>query len=164
MKNNQDYDLNDKKLTNIASITFNRNPTLDIEVTNKKHIVDELDKNTFVRFNQTLQNYLKVSVGNDIYNLTKYDKIQITDTTIVKFPNAGGYLLQNWFIKCNDINSIGKIQNFIRLTKTNSPTSQWGATTLLPIGNSFIYIETSSSNHGNIVFCSFGKNRYYTNH
>ena len=40
-------------------------------------------------FNQTLQNYLKVSVGNDIYNLTKYDKIQLTDITIIKTPNTG---------------------------------------------------------------------------
>ena len=37
---------------------------------NKKYIDDELDKNTIVRFNQTLQNYLKVSVGNDMYSLT----------------------------------------------------------------------------------------------
>ena len=29
----------------------------------------KLDKNTVLRFNQTLQNYLKVSVGNDTYNL-----------------------------------------------------------------------------------------------
>ena len=40
----------------------------------KKYIFDELDKNTIVRFNQTLENYLKVSVGNDIYNLTKYNQ------------------------------------------------------------------------------------------
>ena len=71
MKNNQDNNLNDKKLTNLDSITINRNPTSDNEVSNKKFFDDELDKNTIVRFNQTLQNYLKVSVGNDSYNLTK---------------------------------------------------------------------------------------------
>ena len=32
----------------------------------KKYVDDELDKNTIVRFNQTLQNYLKVSVGNAV--------------------------------------------------------------------------------------------------
>ena len=32
VKNNQDNDLNDKKLTNLDSITINRNPTLDNEV------------------------------------------------------------------------------------------------------------------------------------
>ena len=114
----------------------------------KKYIDDELDKNTVLRFNQTLQNYLKVSVGNDTYNLTKYDKIQITDTTIIKYPNSGGYLLQNCLIKCNDINNAGKIQNFIRSTKTGSPTGDSGAESLPPIGDSFMYIETSSNNHG----------------
>ena len=96
-----------------------------------------------------------MSVGNDTYNLTKYNRIQITDTTIIQFPNVGGYLLQNWFIRCSDMNNNGKIQNFIRSTKTNSPTSESGATTLPPIGNSFMYIETSSGSHRNNVFCSF---------
>ena len=71
VKNNQDNDLNDNKLTNSDSIQVNRNPISDNELTNKKYIDDELDKNTIVRFNQTLQNYLKVSVGNDTYNLAK---------------------------------------------------------------------------------------------
>ena len=31
------------------------------------------ESNTLLKFNQTLQNYLKVSVGNDTYNLTKND-------------------------------------------------------------------------------------------
>ena len=35
------------------------------------------ESSTLVRFNQTLQNYLKVSVGNDTYNLTKYKKFQL---------------------------------------------------------------------------------------
>ena len=155
VKNNQDNDLNDKKLTNLDSITINRNPTSDNEITNKKYVDGELDKNTIVRFSQTLQNYLKVSVGNDTYNLTKYDKIQITDTMIIKYPNSGGYLLQNWVIECNDMNNNGEIQNFIRSTKTNSPTGDSGATSLPPIGNSFMYIETSSNNNGNNVFASF---------
>ena len=74
VKNNQDNDFNDNKLTNIDSITINRNPTLDNQVSNKKYIDNELDKNTIVRFNQTLQNYLKVSVGSEIYYLTKMIK------------------------------------------------------------------------------------------
>ena len=93
VKNNQDNDFNDNKLTNIDSITVNRNPTSDNELTNKKYIDNELDKNTILRFNQTLQNYLKVSVGNDTYNLTKYNKIQLTDTRVLKAGNNGGYLL-----------------------------------------------------------------------
>ena len=155
VKNNQDNDLKDNKLTNINSITINNNPTDDNHVSNKKYVDNELDKNTIVRFNQTLENYLKVSVGNDIYNLTKYNKIQLTDTTIIKYPNNGGYLLQNWNIRCNDKNNNGKIQNFLRSTKTNSPTGDSGATGLPPIGDSFMYVETSSNNYGNNVYVSF---------
>ena len=58
-------------------------------------------------------------------------------------------------IKCNDKNNAGKIQNFIRSTKTNSPTGDSGATSLPPIGDSFMYIETSSNNNGDKVFCSW---------
>ena len=74
VKNNQDNDLNDNKLTNLDSIQVNRNPISDNELANKKYIDDELDKNTILRFSQTLSNYLKISVGNDIYHLTKYEK------------------------------------------------------------------------------------------
>ena len=109
-----------------------------------------------LRFNQTLTNFLKVSVGNDTYNLTKYDRIQITDATIIKYPNTGGYLLQNWVNKCNDISIKGKTQIFIKSTKTTSPTGDSGATALTAIGSSFMYIETSSANHEkNVFFCSF---------
>ena len=153
--NDQDNEFDNNKVTNLDSVTVNRNPSSDNELSNKKCIDDELDKNTILRFNQTLQNYLKVYVGNDVYNLTKYDKIQITDTTIIKYPNTEGYLLQNWVIKCNEKNNNGKIQNFIKSTKTNSPTGYSGAITLPPIGNSFMYKETSSDNHGNNVFVSW---------
>ena len=155
VKNNQDNDLNDNKLKNIDSITVNRKPSSDNELASKKYIDDELDKNTVLRFNQTLQNYLKVSVGNDTYNLTKYDKIQITDTTEIKYPNIGSDLLQKWNIKCNNKNNISKVGDFIKSTKTNSLTGYSGATSLPPIGTAFMYIETSSNNHGNNVFVSW---------
>ena len=73
IKYNQDNDFNVNELTNIGSITINGNPTSNREVSNKKYIDDDLDKNTIVRFNQTLQKYLKVSVRNDTYNLKKYN-------------------------------------------------------------------------------------------
>ena len=155
VKNNQNNNMNNKKLIILDSIQVNRTPISDNEVTNKKYVDDELDKNTLVRFNQTLQNYLKVSVGDNTYNLTKYDKIQLTDITVIKFPNKGTFLLQNWNIKCNDKNNNGNINNFIRSTKSNSPTADSGATSLPPIGNSFMYIETSSNNHGNNTFVTF---------
>ena len=153
--NNQDNDLNDEKLTNLESITVNRAPTLHNEVTNKKYIDDEVDKNTILKFIQTLQNYLKVSVGNDTYNLTKYDKTQLTDVTEIRSPNTGISLLQKWITHYKDKNNNSNLEKIIKSTKTNSPTGQSGATILPPIGNSFMYIETSNNNHDNNVFVSF---------
>ena len=152
VKNNQDNDLNDNKLTNIDSITVNRNPTSDNELSTKKYIDNELDKNTIVRFSQTLSNYLKVSVGNDIYHLTKYEKNHITDLTEMKAPNSGLYLLQKWKIVCKDKNNNAKINNFIKSTKTQSPTENSGATELPPIGNSFMYLESSGKNNGDNTY------------
>ena len=91
---------------------------------------------------------MKVSVGNDTYNVTKNNKIQITDTTEMRYPNIGSDLLKKWNIKCNNKNNVSKVGDFIKSTKTNSPTGYSGATSLSPIGNSFMYIETSSNNHG----------------
>ena len=113
MFNDQDNKFDKSYLTNLDSVVVKKNPILDNEPSNKKYVNDSIGEGTLVRFNQTLQNYLKVSVGNDTNNLTKYDKVQITDTTIIEYPSSGGYLLQNWVIKCNDKNNNGKIQNFI---------------------------------------------------
>ena len=113
------------------------------------------ESSTLVRFNQTLQNYLKVSFGNDTYNLTKYNKISITDITEIKFPNSGDALLQKWKIYCNNKNNQSRINDFKKTTKTNSPTGFSGATSLSPIGDAFMYIETSSNNHGSNVFVSW---------
>ena len=148
VKKNQDNDFNDNKLTNINSITINNNPTDDNHVSNKKYIDYSIAEVTIVRFNQALENYLKVSVGNDTYNLTKYNKIQIIDTTEIKYPNKGSDLLQKWNIKCNNKINQSRITDFIKSGKTNSPTGHSGATSLPPIGNSFMFIETSSNNHG----------------
>ena len=91
--------------------------------------------------------------------------MQITDTTIIKYPNTGGYLLQQWIFKCNDKNNGGKIQNFIRSSKATTPSPDTGANILPPIGDSFMYIEISSNIHGANVFCSFEgtDNIQYTN-
>ena len=155
VESNQDNDLNDNKLTNLDSVTVNKSPSPDNELVNKNNVDGELDKNTILRFSQTLQNYLKVSVGSDTYNLTKYDKIQLTDTKIIKNGNSVGYLLPSWRIFFNDKNNNGKIQIFIKSTKTNSPTGDSGSTVLPPIGTAFMYIETSSNKKGNNVFVSW---------
>ena len=44
VKNNQDNDFNDNKLTNVNSIMINNNPTDNNHVSNKKFIDDQLDK------------------------------------------------------------------------------------------------------------------------
>ena len=74
----------------------------------------------------------------------------------MKAGNSGGYLLPYWKIVCNDKNGNGKIQNFIKSTKSSSPTGNSGATNLPPIGSAFLYIETSSNNNGN-VFVSLAR-------
>ena len=145
--NDQDNEFDNNKLTNLDSVSINKDPSSDIDLANKKYNDDSIGEGTIVRFNQTLQNYLKVSVGNDKYNLTKYDKIRIIDTPEIKSPNIGSDLLQKWYIRCNKKNIKSRITDFIKSTKTNSPTGHSGATTLPPIGNSFMYIETSSNNH-----------------
>ena len=152
VKNNQDNDFNDNKLININSIKINNDPVDNDHVSNKKYVDDQLDKNTILRFNQTLTNYLKVSVGNDTYNLTKYNKYYLTDKTPMISPNNGLYLLQNWKIECRDKNNSGKVNNFIKSTKTSSPTVMSGADSLPPIGNAFMYIESSGNNNGDYTF------------
>ena len=117
VKNNQNNDFNDKNLSNLDSIAVNRIPGPDNELANKKYIDDELNKNTFLGFSQTLQNYLKVSVGNDTFNLTKYNKIQSTDTTVIKYTNTGGFFLQSWVKKCNDKIIVLKYKTFLNQRK-----------------------------------------------
>ena len=119
VKKNQDNDLNDNKLTNIHSLTSKNNPTDDNQVSNKKYVDDELDKNTIVKFNQILQSYLMFSVGNDIYIHTKNGKRQLTDITTMRAGNTGGYLLPYWKFICNDKNNKGIMQNFIKQQKQN---------------------------------------------
>ena len=148
VKNNQDNDFNDKKLTNINSITVNRNPSSDNQLSNKKNIDDELNKNTILRFSQTLTIYSKVSVGNDTYNLTKYDKIHLIDVTEMRSPNMGYELLPKWRTKNLHKNNGSEAGNFLKSTTTSSPTGESGATTLTPIGSAFMYIETSLNNYG----------------
>ena len=47
----------------------------DNELANKKVIDHELNVDTILRFNQPLEIYLKISVGNDVCIFTDYGKI-----------------------------------------------------------------------------------------
>ena len=62
-------------------------------------------------------------------------------------PNSGLYLMQNCIIECKDRNNNGKINNFIKSTKTSSPTGDSGAESLPSIGKTFMYIEPSGNNN-----------------
>ena len=50
VKNNENIDLNNNKLTNSDSITVNWKPTSDNELGNTKYIDDELDKKNYSKF------------------------------------------------------------------------------------------------------------------
>ena len=104
------------------------NPNSDNELANKKCVDDSKGDGIVLSFIQMLDIYLKVSVENKTNNLTPYDKIQFTDTTIKWFPNRGENLLQILVTKRNDNNNNGKIQKFIKSTKTDSPTGFSGCT------------------------------------
>ena len=148
VENNQDIDLKDTILTKFGSITINRNPSSDNELANKKDIDDALNKNTIVSFNQSLQNYLKISVANDTYILGKYDKVNITDITEIRNPNTGQSLLQKRILKGLNISYNAKIITFLKSTTNTSPTAESGASSLAPIGWAFMYVESSGNNHG----------------
>ena len=117
-------------------------------MSNKKYIDNQLDKNTIGRFKQTLENYLKVSIGNDTYNLANYNKVNITDITEIRNPNTGQMLLQKWILRCLKKSYNAKFNTFLKSTTNTSPTAESGASSLPPIGWSFMYVESSSNNHG----------------
>ena len=63
VKKIQNYKFKDNNLTNLDSITVNRDPSSDNDLSTKKYIDNELDKNnTILRFNQSSKIFLKRSV------------------------------------------------------------------------------------------------------
>ena len=102
------------------------------------------------------ENYIQVRVENTPFNLHINNKTQLIDTRRIISPNTGGYLLQRWLIQCIDKNGTGKIHTFVRSTQSTFPTGNSGASSLRPIGDAFMYIETSSNNISrNVFFCSW---------
>ena len=57
-------------MTNLDSVSVNRNPSSDNELTITKDIHELLDSDDFLKSNQTLENYLELSVGNHVSNLS----------------------------------------------------------------------------------------------
>ena len=122
----------------------------------KKYIDDELHKNTVLKYNQTLQNYLKVSVGNDVCNLFKIKNKNNRYSNYQLFVKSR-ICIAKWKITCNDKNNFGKIRNLIRLTKTNSPSSNSGATSLPLIGDSSCIWKQVQTIMDQIMFSSAGR-------
>ena len=110
---NQDKSFSDYKLTHLNSITYKMFRSSDYELASRKFIDDAINEIIILRFNQTLQVFLKVRVRNYFNNLPKIDRKQITDISLFKYPNKGGWLLLENLIKCNDKNNIGKMTNFL---------------------------------------------------
>ena len=54
--NYQDNDFDNINLTNLDCITVDKNPELDKELSSKNYFDEDLDKNTILRFIQTLEN------------------------------------------------------------------------------------------------------------
>ena len=54
--NDQDNNFDDRNLTNLNSVTINRNPISDNGVPNKKYVDDSRGEGVILRFNQTLEN------------------------------------------------------------------------------------------------------------
>ena len=114
VKNNQDTISNADNFFNLDSITINRNPSSENEFISRKSLYVELNKETILRFIQSLESCLKKSVGDDVYNLAKYNKILITDKTFIKTGMSGKYLLPYQKTFWNDRNNNRKIQNFFQ--------------------------------------------------
>ena len=152
-------------MKNLDIVTVIKNPSLDNERSNENYDDNSIEEGTKVRFNQTLRNDNKVSVGNDVYNLSEYDRIQFTDKTVNKYPNSGGELSKQRDLKRIDKIDNVKTQNFIKSTKIIKSTGNSGTTNLPPIGNSFKYIKIRSGISGseNVLCSSKWTDKVYIN-
>ena len=90
--------------------------------------------------------------------MIKY-KIQIQQELIILINED---FLQQRIIKCIGKNNKTKLQNFVKSSKTNTPIPRAGATNLTPIGESFMYFETSADDYGrNVFFLVFNEQSLY---
>ena len=87
--NDQDTEFDENNIKKLDSLTFIRNPILDNELSNNKYVDDSLGESTILRFKKSLPNNLKASFRNDVFNLSKFDRIQITNTAFLKHTNQG---------------------------------------------------------------------------
>ena len=100
--NYHDKYFNNKNFTISDIITNNRNPSTDEEFVERKYFVIALGEGTIPKLNHTLENYLRVSVGDSVFIFKTYNGEQILDTRTFENPFSGGYLLPVWNIECRD--------------------------------------------------------------
>ena len=164
--NDQNNEIDKIKLANHLKISIYRDLSSNEELANKKYVDDSLE-DTIFRLNWTLQNKIKVSVGDTTYNFSKKKKQEDIDTTKIKFPNQGGYLLHQWNIECNGTNINGKWRVFKKSTKTSSPAANRRATHLPLIADSLMYNKATRKkiiNSGSEkCFWWIWRNRLYSN-
>ena len=91
--NDQDYDCANNKLMNLDSKSVKGDPNSDKKLANKNENDDKIDQRTLIRFNQALENYPRISTEDGVFNLKQINKY-ITDITVFKHPNQGGYSLR----------------------------------------------------------------------
>ena len=72
------------KVTKLDSVSVIRNPTTENELSLKKIVDDSIGEGSILGFNQSLKNYLKVSIRNTDYVPNKYDRTETTGTTLRK--------------------------------------------------------------------------------
>ena len=78
----------------------------------------------------------------------KDSRIQIIDIIEVRFRIIISNLLQKWYFKSDTKIIQSRLNDFIKSTKRSSPTPNTASSILPPIGNSFMYIQTSKKNNG----------------
>ena len=91
----------------------------------------------------------------------KMRKKQITDTNSLKTRSFAGYLPPSCKIVRCDKNIAGKVTNLKISIKMNFPTANTKASSILPIGDCFMYVGRSSIKLGLGVFVSFERSDFF---
>ena len=153
--------MNDFNIENVRFMCINQEPQVDCHPLILSYFNKHLDESSILRLNDdSNESYLQVRQGKTAYNLQIYNKTQLIDTTEIIYPNTSHDLLYKWAIMCNNIHGEGKPQDFLKSTKTKSPTGDSGPESIAPIGTAFMFTESSSNNHNTTnddVWVSFKK-------
>ena len=116
-------DMNNFNIENVRFMSINQDPQVNSHPVILSYFNKHLDESSILRLNDdSNERYLQIRQGNTAYNLQIYNKTQLIDTTEIIYPNTGHDLLYKWAIICNNIHGEGKPQDFLKSTKTKSPS------------------------------------------